>query len=192
MFQECLEFRLPYMRGSAKRIAAIADTLGRRLRFTTKERFSLSLAARYHDIGMIAIPDSLVLKPEKLTPDEEAVVRRHVEFSGQLLGKVFPDFPDALEAVWFHHERPDGRGPFGLTTVPQLAGIISLADTIDAMFQGRPHRPALPPEQIVQELKNNGIGQFASMAIAAFEETAEEIFSALRNATDAAPALATM
>ena len=107
----------------------------------------LSHAALFHDVGKLAVPEAILLKPEKLGDLDWVVVRRHPEEGARLIEHL-GFLEDALPAIRHHHERYDGTGyPDKLAgeDIPLGARIIHLADALDAMLTSRPYRPALEP-----------------------------------------------
>ncbi len=108
-------------------------------------------AAPLHDVGKIGIPDNILLKPGKLTPDEFEVMKTHTTIGVRILsGSKFPLLQLAREIALAHHERWDGAGfPEGLTgeAIPLEARIVAVADAYDAMTSNRPYRKALSKEE---------------------------------------------
>ncbi len=118
---------------------------------------SLRISAHLHDIGKIAVPDHILLKPAPLSDDEYRIIQTHAE-AGEDILKSIALFDRERTIVRHHHERWDGRGyPDGLTgnEIPLLARILSVADTFDAMTSDRPYRKALPPAVAVDEIRDN-------------------------------------
>jgi putative nucleotidyltransferase with HDIG domain len=107
---------------------------------------TLAMGAWLHDIGKLAIPDSILLKPAALTDKEREIMQRHVELGYELV-KGIPFLADAAEIILAHHERYNGSGyPRRLRgeSVPRCARIFAVADSFDAMTSDRPYRSALP------------------------------------------------
>lgn len=157
------------------------------------ELHSLSMAAFYLDLGLLGIPDSVLLKEGPLTPQEREVVHRHTDVGGRIVSKLFPDLPDAAEAVWFHHERWDSGGFHGLggDMIPPMAAIVALVDALEAMVNDRPYRRRLSREQIIEQVRAGMGKQFSPRIATAFLEDVEPILSALSdlaNATIESPA----
>lgn len=131
---------------------------------------SLRISAHLHDIGKIAVPDHILLKPAPLSDDEYRIIQTHAE-AGEDILKSIALFDRERTIVRHHHERWDGRGyPDGLARneIPLLARILSVADTFDAMTSDRPYRKALPPAVAVEELRNNRWKQLDGTAVDAF------------------------
>jgi putative nucleotidyltransferase with HDIG domain len=122
----------------------------------------IKLAAALHDIGKIAIPISLLNKPEKLTKEEMDIVKTHA-VKGADMCQLVPSLRDIGEIIKYHHERFDGTGyPQGLRNnfIPEASRIISVADTISAMLTDRPHRKAKTKEEVYHELVTYAGTQF--------------------------------
>ena len=120
-----------------RRVAGLSLELGRQCGLSKRELRLLRLAAAYHDVGKIGIPDAVLSKPGRFDEDDWTLMRAHAE-KGQriLLAAGLEDSATIGEAVRHHHERYDGQGyPDGLTgeAIPVLARIIAIVDTYDAM-----------------------------------------------------------
>jgi putative two-component system response regulator len=118
----------------------------------------IRLAAPMHDIGKIAIPDSILCKPGKLTPDEFTAMQKHAQIGATLLAdSQSPVLRMAHEIALGHHERWDGSGyPSGLkgTEIPESARIVAIVDVYDALTHDRVYRPALPEQEILTILRS--------------------------------------
>jgi len=128
---------------------------------------SIAMGAWLHDIGKLAIPDRILLKPGPLAEDEWEIMRRHARIGYDLV-KSISFLADAAEIVLTHHERYDGSGyPQGLAAeqIPLGARIFAVADTLDAMTSDRPYRAALPFDAAREEIKR-GSGILYDPAIA--------------------------
>lgn len=125
---------------------------------------AIRLVAPLHDIGKIAIPDSILRKEGALTEEEYAFMKRHVEIGAALLEKKqSPLLRQAREVVLYHHERWDGRGYLaGLSgeDIPISARIVSVADTFDAITHDRPYRKARSEQEAVAEIDAMAGSQF--------------------------------
>jgi HD-GYP domain-containing protein (c-di-GMP phosphodiesterase class II) len=151
-----------------KRVGQWCEAVARELGLSASHAARLGLAGELHDIGKWEIPDSILLKPGKLTPSEWARVRMHPADGAELLASFGLD--DIAEWVLLHHERPDGCGyPLGLTAeqIPIEARILAVADAFDAMTSERSYQPALPVSEAVAELDAGCGTQFDSDVIAA-------------------------
>lgn len=113
-------------------------------------------AAPMHDIGKIGIPDSILLKPGKLTDDEFEIMKKHAEIGAKILGSGdYPLSKMARDIALHHHEKWDGSGyPFGLTgkNIPEVARIVAVADVFDALTSSRPYKKAWEIEEAVKHI----------------------------------------
>ena len=143
----------------ATRLAEWAVRVAEHLGVGPQELRDLEFASLLHDIGKIGVPDDVLLKPGRLTPEELAVVRKHPEYGWAILRNV-PGFERASLLVLHHHERFDGNGyPAGLRgdEIPIGARIVAVVDAFDAMLSSRSYRQGLPLEEAVHRLRN-GVG----------------------------------
>jgi HD-GYP domain-containing protein (c-di-GMP phosphodiesterase class II) len=141
--------------GHVSRVSAYALEIGRRLALSPGDLRSLVLAAQMHDVGKIAVPDSLLRKPAALTDEEYAEVKRHAQ-RGHEIARRTPVLRPLAHVIRAHHERMNGRGyPDGLAgdEIPLLARIIAVADTYDAMTSDRPYRDARTQAAAIAELE---------------------------------------
>ncbi|HLK14934.1 MAG TPA: HD domain-containing phosphohydrolase [Fimbriimonadaceae bacterium] len=153
--------------------AAIAQGLGCPEEFVE----AIRLAAPLHDVGKIALPDSILLKPGRLEQDEMELMRRHTIVGGQ----VFNSFESPLmrlakDIALHHHERWDGAGyPDGLSglTIPLAARIVAVADVYDALVHARPYKPAWKHEEALDEISAQSGAQFDPEVVGVFLRLAE-------------------
>ncbi len=143
----------------------------------------LSQAAILHDIGKVGVPDSLLLKPGKLTPEEFEIVKRHTVIGGEVLGEAArilgeaPFIHYARQIIEFHHEKWDGTGsPHGLKgeEIPFIARIMAIADVYDALVSERPYKGAIPHEEAVAIIAEGAGTHFDPRLVEAFLACAEE------------------
>ncbi len=142
----------------ARRAVALAEALG----LSVEQRRVLAIAGLLHDVGKIAVPDHVLRKPGTLTDEEQAVIRRHVDYGVAFIRGVLDDAA-VVEAVAHHHERWDGRGyPRGLSgpATPLLGRIMQVADAVSAMMLDRPYRQGLPWGRVVEALRAGADAQF--------------------------------
>lgn len=132
----------------------------------------LRLAARLHDIGKIAIPDSILLKPGPLTPEEFEVIKTHTTYGAEILsGSSSPVILLAAELALTHHERWDGQGyPAGLAgdDIPVSGRIVAIADVFDALISARTYKHAWSALEAVHHVVNGHGTQFEPRAVEAF------------------------
>lgn len=157
-----IEAKDEYARGHSHRVAEYAALIAGELGWSSEEIMNLKYAAHLHDIGKIGIPDMLLNKPARLTPEEYSVIKEHTVIGAEIL-KNISLIPHVAEVARSHHEHYDGTGyPDGLAgeNIPLSARIVAIADCYDAMNSKRIYRNALPPEKIFKEIENNRSTQF--------------------------------
>lgn len=178
-----LELRGAEIEGHAQRVSLYTVAAARRLGVPADELEQMRWGAILHDVGMIAVPDVILMKPGQLHPGEWALVRMHPEHGVRLLQQV-PGLGAALSIVRYHHERFDGAGyPLGLrgTAIPLGARIFAVADALDAITTGRPYRPARTWEEARVEILQGRGSHFDPTVVDAFLE----IFDDLHGLTEA-------
>lgn len=145
-----LELKDPYTRGHSQRVADYAVRLAKATdRFKDFELDRFYYACLLHDIGKVNIPDSILMKPGKLTDEEFEVIKTHPVVGAKAVQDV-EGIAENIDVILHHHERWDGTGyPAGLKgkDIPILARITAIADTFDAMTSTRSYRPALTSEE---------------------------------------------
>ncbi len=144
-----------------RRIGLYASVIAKDLGWNQESVSDIRLAAAMHDVGKIGIPDSILLKPGKLTPEEFEMMKKHTTIGGQLLGSSNMCLLQmAKEIALSHHEKWDGSGyPDGLVgeAIPESGRIVALADVYDALVMDRVYRPAIPePEALSMMTSNRG------------------------------------
>jgi response regulator RpfG family c-di-GMP phosphodiesterase len=141
--------------GHSRRVSLYSLKIAAALGLCKQELRTLSMGASLHDIGKLAIPDSILLKPGVLSEEEWRIMRSHVRIGYDLI-KQIPFLAEAAEIVLGHHERYDGTGyPRGLRgrEAPLGARIFAVADTVDAMTSDRPYRCALSFNEAHEEIR---------------------------------------
>ena len=167
---ETIEMRDPYTGGHTRRVMEYSLAIGKAMGLSPKDMIDLRLSAILHDIGKIGIRDSILLKTERLSPEEYAAIALHPVYGAQILDH-YKQLKEIVPGVRWHHERFDGSGyPEGLKgdSIPAIARIISVADTFDAMTTDRPYRRGLSVEAALDELKRFAGIQFDPAAVEAF------------------------
>ena len=143
-----IEARDPYTRGHCERLAEMSAQLGRRIGVSGEDIKALRRAGIVHDIGKVAVPDSILLKPGPLTYEETMQMRKHAAV-GESICSPLKTFGNVLPIIRHHHEKYDGSGyPDKLqgTEIPLTARILQLADVFDALTTDRPYKTAIPWE----------------------------------------------
>lgn len=167
-----IDARDAYTAGHSKRVADIACKVGRKLGMEDSQIECLELAALFHDIGKIGVPDYILNKSGRLDEEELKTIQEHPTVGYNILVKI-EYFSHMLPAILYHHERQDGKGyPEKLKgdQIPIGAAILAIADTYDAMTSNRPYRNALSHESAVEELKKHRGTQFKKEVVDAFLE----------------------
>lgn len=157
-----VEARDPYTAGHTDRVTAIALEMARELNWSREQIENLQIGALLHDIGKIGIADTILRKPDSLTPDEYTEMQQHPVVGAQMLEGVSALRP-VLPYILYHQERYDGKGyPFGLAgnAIPIEGRLLTVADTFDAMTSNRPYRQALTDEQALDEIARHRGTQF--------------------------------
>lgn len=150
-----LEYRDHETRGHTRRVVTWADQLAQALELDEEQRAYLRWGAYLHDIGKLAIPDSVLGKPGPLDPHEWQLMQRHVDIGYEMLCQVTFLPSETLEVVRYHHEAWDGSGyPNGLRgeAIPLLARIFAVVDVFDALSSERPYKKPWPLESVLEEL----------------------------------------
>ena len=143
-------------------------------------------SAPLHDIGKVAIPDAILLKPGALTEEEWSIMRRHAEYghaaimeAGRHLGDKAGFLRQASEIAWCHHEKWDGSGyPRGLAgeAIPLSARLMAVADVYDALISKRVYKAAYPREQAARIIREGSGQHFDPDVVAAFAEIEQEFW----------------
>jgi diguanylate cyclase (GGDEF)-like protein/putative nucleotidyltransferase with HDIG domain len=166
-----VDARDSYTAGHSRRVQQLALAIGREMKLSNAELEVLGYAALFHDIGKLAIPDSILLKPASLTPDEWAEMQRHADEGARIIDRL-GFLNDAVPAIRHHHERWDGTGyPERLQgeEIPLGARIIHVADALDSMLTTRIYRAARPAADALGELRRAAGTQFCPRTVTALE-----------------------
>jgi putative nucleotidyltransferase with HDIG domain len=165
-----VERRDSYTGGHCRRVAQYALLLAEELELSAADCRHLHLGALLHDVGKIAIADSILHKPGRLTAAELEEMQSH-PLKGVAILQAFPAVAPLLPIVRSHHERWDGKGyPDGLDgdAVPFLARVVAVADSFDAMTSVRPYRAAMDAPRALEEIARGAGTQFDPECAAAF------------------------
>jgi len=149
-----LEERNPGVLDDLNRVARLAVATAEAMRLSEDDVERIELAARLHDVGMLAISEAIMNKPGALMEDEWAVMRTHPEVGQRILAAA-PSLAHAARLVRFHHERFDGRGyPDGLAgeDIPLGARIVAVCAAFVAMMRHRPFSDAITVEEALAEI----------------------------------------
>jgi response regulator RpfG family c-di-GMP phosphodiesterase len=176
--------------GHSQRVALYSLHIATELALDRAQQRTISMGAWLHDIGKLAIPDAILLKPGKLTEDEWRVMQSHVEIGYDLVSQI-PFLSSAAEIILTHHERTDGSGyPKGLKgpEIPLGARIFAVADTVDAMTSDRPYRRALSFEEASAEIRTGSGYRYDPEIAKAFLSLPIEVFREIRRRSEIAAA----
>ncbi len=168
---DAVDARDPSTADHSNRVASMAATMAGHLGWTASEREALQWAAHLHDIGKLAVPDAVLRKPEKLTPDEFVLMRQHPARGAHIVGSISTLGPRIAPMIAGHHERFDGAGyPEGLAgdDIAIGARLLAVCDAYDAMTCERPYRASKSHEAAVAELNACAGAQFDPELVAAF------------------------
>jgi len=165
-----LRLRSPSLFDRSMKVAEVATLISDELGLSIARTGRVRVAAMLHDIGMVGVPDSILLKPGPLEPSEWEVVRRHPHSSIELIaGSVHPE---VIQAVLTHHERMDGSGyPTGVSgdTIPLLGRVLHTADAFVAMISSRPQKAVMTPQEAIATMCALAGTDFDSDAVDALE-----------------------
>jgi diguanylate cyclase (GGDEF)-like protein/putative nucleotidyltransferase with HDIG domain len=166
-----VDARDAYTAGHSRRVQQLALAIGRELGLSQPELEVLGHAALFHDIGKLAIPDIVLLKPACLTGSEWSLMQRHADEGARIIDRL-GFLNDAVPAIRHHHERIDGHGyPDGLAgeEIPLGARIIHVADALDSMLTTRIYRGARPAHKALEELERGSGTQFCPRCVGALK-----------------------
>ena len=150
-----VEAKDSYTRGHSDRVSEYSVLIGEKLGLSEEQIKTLRIGGLFHDIGKIGIPDSILLKPAKLTDDEYSQIKNHPSIGAHILGNA-TIFKEIIPIVKHHHEKYDGNGyPSRLKgeEIPYMARIAAVADTFDAMTSRRSYRGPIDIEHVKEEIK---------------------------------------
>jgi response regulator RpfG family c-di-GMP phosphodiesterase len=165
-----IQVRDHYTEEHSRRATEMSVKIAEKMGCSLRDIESLKIAGILHDVGKIAVPDSILLKPDRLTLEEFTVIKNHSTIGENILRPVIL-LDQERRIIQCHHERYDGKGyPLGLagTDIPFLARILTVADSFDAMTNNRPYRSAMSIEKAVEEVVKNKNTQFDSDVVDAF------------------------
>jgi len=171
------EFRDDVTGRHAERVGILSGLLARHLGMSRERRETLEKAAPLHDLGKIAIPDSILKKSGGLTPAERKVIESHTLVGGQLLaGSRNPIIQAAEEIALTHHEHWDGGGyPRGLSgeAIPESGRIVAVADAFDSLTNHRPYRDGVPLQKALETIRDARGSQFDPRVVDALDRVVE-------------------
>ncbi|MGP0103212.1 MAG: HD domain-containing phosphohydrolase [Solirubrobacteraceae bacterium] len=174
-----VEFRDEQTGQHLRRMSFYCESLARQIGFSPEDCERLRLASQLHDVGKVAVPDSILLKPGKLTPAEFEVIKGHTDAGYKmLLGSASDIVQLGALIAYTHHERWDGTGyPRGLAgeVIPLEGRIAAVADVFDALTSDRVYRAALPAKSALEMMRDERGLHFDPRLLDAFFLAQEEI-----------------
>jgi putative nucleotidyltransferase with HDIG domain len=172
-----LELKDPYTRGHSERVASYALILAKEIgQFSKEEQKSFYYACLLHDIGKVHIPDSILMKPGKLTKEEFDIIKSHPVVGADAVKNV-EGIKDSICIIRSHHERWDGKGyPDQLKgeEIPLLARVSTIADAFDAMTSSRSYRAAMPVDEAFKRIIEGMGSQFDPTLVDVFKKVFPE------------------
>jgi putative nucleotidyltransferase with HDIG domain len=184
---DALDLKDAETEGHSRRVTAFTMAIAKAMGVPREQIDVIARGAFLHDIGKMAIPDNILLKPGKLDDKEREIMREHCFHGYQMLKKI-PFLTEACEIVYSHQEHFDGSGyPRGLrgNEIPLGARIFSVADTLDAIISNRPYRPARTLEEARKEIKAWTGRQFDPEVVDVFLKMPDDVFEELRRQINA-------
>ena len=171
MLAAAIDEKDPYTRGHSGRVAKYSTIIAQELRLSPEALDKLKIAALLHDVGKIGVDDRVLKKPGSLTPEEFEIMKTHTTKGANIMRPV-SQLKDMLPGIELHHEHMDGRGyPYGLNgpQIPQMARIIGVADTLDAMTTNRPYQNAMDLDYALGRIKALAGSKFDEAIVIALE-----------------------
>ncbi len=168
-----------YTKGHSDRVSEYSVLIGKEIGLPNEELKKLRIGGLFHDIGKIGVPDSILLKTEKLTDEEYSEIKNHPSIGKHILSSA-SIFADIVPIVYHHHEKYDGTGYPGKLKgedIPLLARITAIADTFDAMTSKRSYREALSLDVAKEEIKRCSGTQFDPKLVEAFLKVYEQKYN---------------
>lgn len=185
------EFRDPETGAHIQRMSNYSRLIAHQLGLPEADQELILRAAPMHDVGKIAIPDHILLKPGRLDDAEMAIMKTHAEKGYEILrGSKSGLLDTAALIARTHHEKWDGGGyPAGLRgeDIPLFGRIVAVADVFDALTTERPYKKAWEIERATQFLRDNAGGHFDPACVAAFLERLEDVLRIRDRFQDEAP-----
>jgi len=162
-----------------RRTGLLSELLAKAAGWSLADSELIRMAAPMHDVGKIGIPDAILRKPGKLTPEEFEIMKTHTTIGAKMLaGSQSAVLSMAGVIALNHHERWDGSGyPRGLAgeAIPEVARIVAIVDVYDALCHARVYRPAMPEEEVLEHMRRGSGGHFDPLLLATFFSCLDEV-----------------
>jgi putative nucleotidyltransferase with HDIG domain len=184
---DALDLKDAETEGHSKRVTAFTMAIARAMELPSAQVRVIARGAFLHDVGKMAIPDAILRKPGRLTPEEQMRMREHALLGYQMLRKI-PFLRDAAQIVYCHQESYDGSGyPRGLKAdqIPIGARIFAVADTFDAITSDRPYRAAQSIPAARREIQRYSGHQFDPRVVDTFMSISDGLWQQIKDETDA-------
>jgi cyclic di-GMP phosphodiesterase len=184
---DALDLKDAETEGHSRRVTAFTIAIARAMGLPQDRVRIIARGAFLHDVGKMAIPDAILRKPGRLSPEEQAIMQQHAQLGYQMLRKI-PFLHEAANIVYSHQERFDGSGyPRGLKgdQIPLGARIFAVADTFDAVTSDRPYRAAQSISSGRREIERQSGKQFDPEIVNVFQSITEQIWQELRREIEA-------
>jgi putative nucleotidyltransferase with HDIG domain len=175
-----LDLRDKETEGHTKRVTALTEKLARKMGLDETSLVHIQRGALLHDIGKMAIPDGILLKPAALSPEERTLIQKHPVYAYEMLSPIRFLNP-ALDIPYCHHEKWDGSGyPRGLSRedIPLAARIFAVVDVWDALVSDRPYRKGLQPADVKQKIREDAGSHFDPHVVDAFLDLDDQTLQA--------------
>jgi HD-GYP domain-containing protein (c-di-GMP phosphodiesterase class II) len=177
-----VEARDAYTGKHAERVAAYGLEIGAAAGMKLDDEPQIEFVFLLHDVGKVAIPDAILFKPDRLSAEEEALMRRHTVIGADIVADI-AFLGSARDVIRFHHERWDGGGyPDGLSgeDIPLAARVFAVADALDAVTTDRPYRPGRSLAAARAEIYGGAGTQFDPAVVEAFRTVPDERLREIR------------
>jgi PAS domain S-box-containing protein len=179
-----VEIRSAETGGHIDRMGRFCELIADRMGMSAADVELIRMASPMHDVGKIAVPDSVLLKPGPLNPAERAVMETHAEIGRELLAGSGEELPElAATITWTHHERFDGSGyPRGIEAdeIPVEGRIAAVGDVFDALTHDRVYRPAMPVEEAVDMMRRASGAHFDPEVLDCFLDAMDDVLEIAR------------
>ncbi len=180
---EALDAKDSYTLGRSRRVTFYSVKMAQALHLSEANTGRIELAGLLHDIGMIGISDDILMKTEKLTPEEYDSIKQHVSFSIKILDDI-KQLNEVIEIIKFHHEHFDGTGyPYGKQgdEIPIGSRILAVADAFDSMVTPKIYRHQITPREALNRIKELAGRQFDPAVVDTFEHILPSALVEIRN-----------
>lgn len=181
---EALEAKDPYTMGKSKRVTFYSVKLAQAMKLNEKLVGKIELAGLLHDIGMLAVPDNILYKVDKLTPEEYNEIKKHVGYSVRILSDI-NQLKDIIDIIRYHHEHYNGGGyPYGKKEqeIPLASKIIAIADAFDSMTTPKVYRKQIGPQEAMNIIKSLAGRQFDPIVVRHFDAVMPELYKNVNEA----------